>query len=51
LLLIKYPVPLSLHVKIYFDWEHALFGSPVFSNSGSFRESSDLFWIRSQLYF
>jgi phosphate-selective porin OprO/OprP len=42
---------LNQFVKVYFDWEHAMFGSPVFSNSGSFRESTDLFWIRTQVYF
>jgi phosphate-selective porin OprO/OprP len=42
---------LNQFVKIYFDWEHATFGSPVFSNTGSFQKSSDLFWIRTQLFF
>ena len=42
---------LNQFVKVYFDWEHAMFGSPVFSSTGSFQRSSDLFWIRTQLYF
>ncbi|HEV3263846.1 MAG TPA: porin [Gemmataceae bacterium] len=42
---------LNQFVKIYFDWEHAMFGSPVFSNTGSFQKSNDLFWIRTQVYF
>jgi phosphate-selective porin OprO/OprP len=42
---------LNQFVKVYFDWEHAMFGSPVMSNSGGFRNSSDLFWVRTQLYF
>jgi phosphate-selective porin OprO/OprP len=42
---------LNQFVKIYFDWEHAIFGSSVFSNTGSFQKSSDLFWIRTQLFF
>jgi hypothetical protein len=25
--------------------------SPVFSNTGSFQKSNDLFWIRTQVYF
>jgi phosphate-selective porin OprO/OprP len=42
---------LSQFIKVYFDWEHPIFGSPVFSNSGQFRRSDDQFWIRTQLYF
>jgi phosphate-selective porin OprO/OprP len=42
---------LNQFVKIYFDWEHALFGSPVVTTSGDFRSSSDLFWVRTQIYF
>jgi phosphate-selective porin OprO and OprP len=42
---------LNQFVKVYFDWEHAIFGSPVFSSTGRFRQSSDLFWVRTQLYF
>jgi phosphate-selective porin OprO/OprP len=42
---------LNQFVKVYFDWEHAIFGSPVFSNTGSFQKSNDLFWIRTQVYF
>lgn len=36
---------LNQFVKVYFDWEHVLFGSPVTSTSGAFRNSSDLFWV------
>jgi phosphate-selective porin OprO/OprP len=42
---------LNQFVKIYFDWEHALFGSPVVTTSGDFRSSNDLFWVRTQIYF
>jgi phosphate-selective porin OprO/OprP len=42
---------LNQFVKVYFDWEHAMFDSPVFSDSGHFRRSSDLFWVRTQLSF
>jgi phosphate-selective porin OprO/OprP len=40
-------------VKIYFDWQHAAFGSPVLVNEakGVFGRSSDLFWVRCQLYY
>ena len=42
---------LNQFVKVYFDWEHALFGSPVFSATGHLRRSNDLFWVRTQLFF
>jgi phosphate-selective porin OprO and OprP len=42
---------LNQFVKVYVGWEHAIFASPVFSSTGSFQQSNDLFWIRSQLYF
>lgn len=38
-------------VKIYFDWEHAMFGNPVYFAPGRFQKTSDLYWIRFQLYF
>src|SRR5262249_33865127 len=42
---------LNQFVRVNFDWEHAMFGSPVFSTSGQFQRSSDLFWFRTQLFF
>ena len=42
---------LNQFVKVVFDWEHAIFGSPVFSSSGRFPRSNDLFWLRAQLFF
>jgi phosphate-selective porin OprO and OprP len=42
---------LNKFVKIYFDWEHAMFGSPVFSGPGHFQKSNNLFWLRTQVYF
>jgi len=38
-------------VKVYFDWEHSMFGSPVTATDGTFRSSNDLFWVRTQVYF
>jgi phosphate-selective porin OprO/OprP len=40
-------------VKIYVDWQHAAFGSPVLVNEakGIFGRSTDLFWVRCQVYF
>jgi phosphate-selective porin OprO/OprP len=42
---------LNKFVKVYFDWEHAIFATPVFSNAGPSQRSNDLFWIRTQVYF
>jgi phosphate-selective porin OprO/OprP len=47
---------LNKFVKIYFDWEHAIFGSPVFaatslSGRTSFQTVNDLFWVRFQFYY
>ncbi|WP_169978827.1 porin [Tautonia rosea] len=41
------------YVKFYFDWQRSAFGSPVLLNerSGTRRSSSDLFWIRCQIWF
>ena len=40
-------------VKFYFDWQHSFFGSPVLLNEpeGIRRRTSDLFWIRCQVWF
>ncbi|MFO0953713.1 MAG: porin [Isosphaeraceae bacterium] len=40
-------------VKIYLDWQHAAYGSPVLINEakGVFGRSSDLLWVRCQVYF
>jgi phosphate-selective porin OprO/OprP len=42
---------LNQFVKVLFDWEHVFFGSPVLSTNNKFRRSSDLFWVRAQVYF
>mgnify|MGYP001209322649 CR=1 FL=1 len=44
---------LNKFVKVYFDWEHAMFGSPVLYNTqtGARQLTSDLFWLRFQVYF
>jgi phosphate-selective porin OprO/OprP len=39
------------YVKIYLDWQHSEFGSPVLYAPGRFQTTSDLFWIRGQIYF
>jgi hypothetical protein len=42
---------LNQFIKVSFDWEHAILGKPVVPTDGHFREQSDLFWVRTQLYF
>lgn len=43
---------LNYYTKIYFDWQHAMFGNPVASGSGSrLLSTTDLFWLRFQLFF
>lgn len=43
---------LNKWVKVYFDWEHAMFGQPVYYRPGPFLHgTSDLFWVRLQVYF
>jgi phosphate-selective porin OprO/OprP len=38
-------------VKVYFDWEHAMFAQPVYYRPGALQKTSDLFWLRFQVYF
>jgi phosphate-selective porin OprO and OprP len=42
---------LNKFLKVYFDWEHAMFGNPVFTNTDHFQKSNDLYWLRLQAYF
>jgi phosphate-selective porin OprO/OprP len=47
---------LNKFVKIYFDWEHAIFASPVLAGVNSngaalFHTTSDMFWLRFQFYY
>ena len=47
---------LNKFVKVYFDWEHAIFATPVFAGNvpgshAAFRSVNDLFWVRFQYYF
>jgi phosphate-selective porin OprO/OprP len=39
------------YLKFYFDWQHAMFGQPVVYRPGGFQSTSDLYWLRLQLYF
>ncbi len=42
---------LNKFVKVYFDWEHAIFGQPVYHAPGHFGATNDLFWLRLQAWF
>jgi phosphate-selective porin OprO/OprP len=43
---------LNQFVKVYFDWQYAEFGEPVnHGGPNSFQRTSNLYWIRLQLYF
>ena len=42
---------LNKFVKVYFDWEHAIFGNPVYYAPGRFSKTNDLFWLRLQAWF
>lgn len=39
------------YLKMYFTWEHAGFGNPVSFAPGRLQATSDMFWVRWQLYF
>ena len=42
---------LNKFTKIYFDWQHVVFGQPVYYRPGERQLTSDMFWLRFQLYF
>ncbi|MFO0876221.1 MAG: porin [Gemmataceae bacterium] len=39
------------YIKVYFDWQHAVFGKPVLLNEEyqQYRRNNDLFWVRAQV--
>ena len=39
------------YTKIYMFWLHGEFGSPVMYGPGAYQRSTDMFWLRFQLYF
>ncbi len=42
----------NYYTKVYFDWQHAFFGNPVTSGPGGhLLSSTDLFWLRFQVFF
>jgi len=44
---------LNRFLKLTFDWQHAMFATPILLNESTNRHgsSTDLFWMRCQLYF
>ena len=41
---------LNKYVKVYFDWEHAVYGQPVYFRPGGLQKTSDMFWLRLMVY-
>jgi phosphate-selective porin OprO/OprP len=41
---------LNKFTKVYFDWQHSSYAQPVPYRPGSSHDSSDLFWVRFQIY-
>jgi phosphate-selective porin OprO/OprP len=39
------------YTKIYMDWQHAVFGNPVYNGPYHLLKTSDLLWLRFQLFF
>ncbi len=39
------------YIKMYIFWLHGEFGNPVEFRPGGFQKSTDMFWLRFQLYF
>lgn len=42
---------LTQYVKMYFDWNHAVFGNSVLYSPGHLQKTSDMFLVRFQLFF
>ncbi len=42
---------LNKMTKVYLDWEHVVFGQPVYYRPGALQRTSDLFWMRLQFVF
>ncbi len=42
---------LNKWTKVYFDWQHAMFASPIVLSPGKSQLTSDLFWFRFQFYY
>ena len=42
---------MTQYLKLYFEWEHAVFNQPVLYNVGKRQSTSDMFLVRFQLFF
>lgn len=42
---------LNNYVRMYLDWQHAMFGSPVFLGINHFTQHENLYWLRTQIFF
>jgi len=42
---------LNFYTRIFLDWQHAGFGNPVAVAPGRFSSTTDLFWLRFQIFF
>jgi phosphate-selective porin OprO/OprP len=42
---------LNNYVRIYLDWQHAMFGSPVYLDTNKFTKEENLYWFRTQIFF
>ena len=43
---------LNYYTKVYFDWQHAFYGQPITTGSTRrYMSTTDLFWLRFQLFF
>jgi phosphate-selective porin OprO/OprP len=42
---------LNHYVRLYFDWQHAMYNRPVFMSDTKFSRHNDLFWFRTQIFF
>ena len=43
---------LNFYTKIYFDWQHSVYGNPVTTGvAGHFMKTTNLFWLRFQVFF
>ncbi|HSQ56977.1 MAG TPA: porin [Gemmata sp.] len=42
---------LNRFVRVFVDWQHAIYGSPVQVGPNRLTNSTDMFWLRSQIYY
>ncbi len=42
---------LNFYLRIFLDWQHAEFGTPVSVAPNKFSSTTDLYWLRFQLFF